>query len=74
MNDATLKQWTADELLAELRWRERSLAAKAAGTERSRAATAPAPGRAGELEKRSSAELAKLAQDCQRVIYGVSFG
>lgn len=71
MNDTILKQWTADELLAELRRRERSLAAKAAGTERSRAATAPAPGRAGELEKRSSAELAKLAQDRQRVIYGV---
>jgi hypothetical protein len=71
MNDSALKQWTADELLAELRRRERLAAAKEAGGDRSRAAQASAPGRSGELQDLSSAELAKLAQDRQRVIYGI---
>lgn len=66
-----MKDWTGDELLAELRRRERSNATKSADGERSRAAAAPPSGRARELHGLSTAELAKLAQDRQRVIYGV---
>src|SRR5262245_21524337 len=71
MDSSNLKQWTADELLAELRRRERVAATKGAGGERSRAAPAPAPGRLNELESLPTADVAKLAQDRQRVIYGV---
>jgi S1-C subfamily serine protease len=70
MKDASLKEWTADELLAELRRRERITAAKSAGGDRSRAAQA-SPGRSRELESVPTAELAKAAQDRQRVIYGI---
>jgi hypothetical protein len=71
MNDSALKEWTADELLAELRRRERMAAMKEAGKDRSRAAQVPAPGRSRELRSLSTEELAKRAQDRQRVIYGV---
>ena len=72
MNDSTLKEWTADELLAELRRREREVAARQAGEDRGRAAGgATSSGRSRELQGLSTAELAKLAQARQRVIYGV---
>jgi len=71
MNDSNLKEWTADELLGELRRRERLAAAKDIGGDRSRAVQATAPGRSAELQELSTAELAKLAQDRQRVIYGI---
>lgn len=71
MDDSSLKEWTADELLAELRRRERVTAAKG-GEEDSRNRTAPvsSPGRSRELENVPTSELAKAAQDRQRVIYG----
>jgi S1-C subfamily serine protease len=71
MNDASLKEWTADELLAELRRRERVTAAKSGEGDRSRAAQPSSPGRSRELKNVPTAELAKAAQDCQRVIYGM---
>jgi Trypsin-like peptidase domain len=71
MNDSTLKEWTADELLAELRRREREVAARQAGEDRGRAGVATSSGRSRELQGLSTAELAKLAQARQRVIYGV---
>jgi Trypsin-like peptidase domain len=70
MNDSSLKDWTADELLAELRRRERVTAAKRGEESRSRAAQASSPGRSGELQNVPTAELAKAAQNRQRVIYG----
>jgi hypothetical protein len=71
MKDSALKEWTAEELLAELRRRERMAADKTADSDRGRLAQAPGAGRAAELQNLSTAELAKLAQDRQRVIYGV---
>ena len=71
MNDSSLKEWTADELLAELRRRERVTAAKSVEGERSRAAKPSSPGRSRELQDIPTAELAKAAQDRQRVIYGI---
>lgn len=70
MNDSSLKEWTGDELLAELRRRERVTAAKSAEGDRSRAALASNPGRSRELQHVPTTELAKAAQDRQRVIYG----
>ncbi len=65
-----LKEWTADELVAELKRRERGEAAKAAGGARSLAA--PTRGARGqELAAIPTAELAQAAQNRQRVIYGV---
>jgi Trypsin-like peptidase domain len=69
MASADLKHWTADELLAELRRRERTTAAVAAG--KTTRALAQPPGRMGELQKLATGKLTKLAQARQRVIYGV---
>lgn len=69
MDQSHMKEWTADELLAELRRRERL--AGAGGGDRSRAIGTSPPGRSRELETVSTATLAKLAQDRQRVVYGV---
>lgn len=70
MADQNFKEWTAGELVAELRRRERSGdAAKGAGV---RARAMPRLGtRSHELRDVPSAELAKLAQDRQRAVYGV---
>jgi hypothetical protein len=68
---AQLKEWTADELLIELRRRERVATVKGAGGGRQRAARAAVPGRSRELERIATATLAKVARDRQRVIYGV---
>jgi hypothetical protein len=65
-----LKDWTADELVAELRRRERGASLRAAGG--ARAAAAPTRGaRSGDLAAVSTGELARAAKDRQRVIYGV---
>jgi hypothetical protein len=70
MADQYLKEWTADELVAELRRRERSREADTGARERGRAL--PRPGtRSHELQHVPTAELAKVAQDRQRAIYGV---
>lgn len=71
MDHSDLKQWTADELVAELRRRERVAATKEAGGNHARAVQRPAPGRLQELQAIPTGELAKLVQDRQRVIYGV---
>jgi Trypsin-like peptidase domain len=69
---ATKHDWTAEELVAELRHRERH--------GRSAGAPAGAPGAARsigvssrfrEMSELSSEELVRMAQDRQRVIYGV---
>jgi V8-like Glu-specific endopeptidase len=65
-----LKEWTADELVAELKRRERGDAAKAAGGARSVAAPTRG-GRGSDLATIPTSELARVAQDRQRVIYGV---
>jgi hypothetical protein len=70
MNDSALKGWTAEELLAELRHRERTVTAKGIGKERGVTHVVTA-GRSRDLRNLPTAELAKLAQDRQRVIYGV---
>jgi V8-like Glu-specific endopeptidase len=65
-----LKDWTADELLAELKRRQRGEAAKAAGGAR----RIPAPshgGRGRDLAMVPTPDLARAARDRQRVIYGV---
>jgi len=67
MHDSTLKEWTADELVAEVRRRERL----AVGwQERERAAPMPF-GRSRELMDIPTHQLTKLARDRQRAIYGV---
>lgn len=70
MDDTALKHWTGEELLAELRRREREAPASRSG-EREMAPTPRAAGRARELQHLSTAQVAKLAQDRQRLIYGV---
>jgi S1-C subfamily serine protease len=67
MEPPDLDGWTAEELLAELRRRERT--AGAGGT-RGRGA-AGAPGRLGDLRSVATADLARMVQDRQRVVYGV---
>jgi hypothetical protein len=70
MPDPNLKDWTADELVAELRLRERSADAEKKRGGPSRAV--PRPGtRSHELHHVPTADLAKLAQARQRAIYGV---
>lgn len=70
MADQDLKEWTADELVVELRRRERS--GEAGETTRKRGRALPRPGtRSHELQHVPTAELAKLAQARQRAIYGV---
>lgn len=70
MDPKHLKEWTADELLVELRRRERASAAgPAAGADR--LAAGPVPARVRDVRSLPTAELAKLVQDRQRVIYGV---
>jgi hypothetical protein len=70
MPDPNLKDWTADELVAELRLRERSADAEKKRGGSSRAV--PRPGtRSHELHHVPTADLAKLAQARQRAIYGV---
>ena len=70
MATAMFKDWTADELIAELKRRERGEAAKAAGGARS--GVAPTRGsRSQDLASMPTADLARAAQDRQRVIYGV---
>lgn len=65
-----LKDWTADELVAELRRRERGQAVKAVAGARS--AHAPTRGaRGSDLATISTGDLARAAKDRQRVIYGV---
>jgi S1-C subfamily serine protease len=71
MMNSRMKDWTGDELLAELRRRERSMAPGRAAGGRTRAAGAPPAGRARELQRLATPQLAKLAKDRQRVIYGV---
>ena len=65
-----LKEWTADELVAELRRRERGEAAKATGGPRALAAPTRG-GRGRDLAAIPTSEVALAAQDRQRVIYGV---
>ena len=68
MADKDLKEWTAGELVAELRRRERSGEASEGARERAM----PRPGtRSHELQHVPTAALATLAQDRQRAIYGV---
>lgn len=70
MATTTFKDWTADELIAELKRRERGEAAKAAGGARS--VVAPTRGsRSQDLSSMPTDDLARVAQDRQRVIYGV---
>jgi hypothetical protein len=70
MEPPDLKEWTADELLAELRRRERTAAGAATPGGRTRGA-APVPGRLGDLRAVASGDLARMVQDRQRVVYGV---
>jgi hypothetical protein len=66
MDDSRLKEWTSDELVAEIRRRERLATG---GQERQRAS--PPCGRSRELADIPTNQLTKLAQERQRVIYGV---
>ena len=62
------REWTAEQIIAELRHRERhGTAARAAGRQRDLGMTT----RFRDMSQLSSAELARMAQDRQRVIYGV---
>jgi hypothetical protein len=62
------RQWTAEEIVAELKHRERQgMAGELRGRERSVGVTA----RFRDMSDLSSAELARMAQDSQRVVYGV---
>jgi trypsin-like peptidase len=61
-----LKEWTADELVAELRRRERSEGANARGR-----AAPTRGGRGQDLASVPTPDLARLAQNRQRVIYGI---
>jgi hypothetical protein len=70
MEPPDLEAWTADELLAELRRRERGAAKAGAPGGRTRGA-ARAPGRLGDLQGVATGDLARAVQDRQRVVYGV---
>ena len=64
-----LKDWTADELVAELKRRERGGLGKAAGA---RSVATPTRGaRGSDLASVATSDLARTAKDRQRVIYGV---
>jgi S1-C subfamily serine protease len=66
---ADLKEWSADELVAELRRRQR---ARGAGGERALGrAERTLPGRSSELRHISNEELTRIARERQRVVYGV---
>lgn len=69
MNKTPMAEWSADELLGELRRRERVMATKRVGG--ARAVTPRAPGRSSELEGLPTRDLARLAKSRQRAIYGV---
>lgn len=69
MGRITLTDWTAEELLAELRRRERVTAKKGPGGTRS--AVRRAPGRLSELEQLPTRDLSRLVRSRQRAIYGV---
>jgi len=71
MNGGTLDGWTADELLAELRMRERAAAPGMRGAPRARALGARASVRARDVKTIPTAQLAKLVKGRQRVVYGV---
>ena len=62
-------EWTADELWAELRRRERSTGD--AGSERARRRTASVVLRRRDIRDLPTPELAGLLKDRQRVVYGV---
>jgi S1-C subfamily serine protease len=68
MDSADLKEWSADELVAELRRRQR---ARGAGGERAGGAERTLPGRSSELQHISNEELTRTARERQRVVYGV---
>ena len=70
MTNQVLKDWTADELVAELRHRERTGEADKAVRQRG-ASLARAGTRSHELADVPTDELAKVAQARQRAIYGV---
>src|SRR5687767_3063347 len=68
---STTREWTVEELVAELRRRERrSRSADERGGAGGTRSIAP-PSSLGDLDEVSTAELARMAQDRQRVIYGV---
>ena len=69
---STTQEWTVEELVAELKRRER-LGRSADGLEAAGGGgrSIAAPSRSGDLNKVSTAELARMAQDRQRVVYGV---
>jgi hypothetical protein len=68
MDAKEFQDWTPEELLAELRRRERS--APAAGGERG-GGVRPSPGHRRELAGLSTPELSTLVRARQRVVYGV---
>jgi hypothetical protein len=63
---ALSKDWTHDELLGELRRRERAAASK----DRSRGVATP-PGRSRNLANVPTSDLTRAVRDRQRVVYGV---
>src|SRR6266550_8655568 len=64
----TNPEWTADEIIAELKRRERhGTAARAVDKQRDIGMTT----RFSDMSQLSTAELARMAQDRQRVVYGV---
>jgi hypothetical protein len=64
----TNREWTADEIIAELKRRERhGTAARAIDKQRDIGMTL----RLRDMSQLSTAELARMAQDRQRVVYGV---
>ena len=69
---STIPEWTVEELVAELKRRERR-GRSAAGLEAAGggARSIAAPSRPGDLDRVSTAALARMAQDQQRVVYGV---
>ena len=64
------QEWTAEELIAELKRRERS-GKSASDLARAGARSIGVTSRFRDMSELSSAELARMAQDRQRVVYGV---
>src|SRR5260221_8667742 len=68
---ADTNDWTAEELVAELRHRERATVTAQQGAAGERSMARAAPLRSKDLSHLPTDELARMAKDKQRAIYGV---
>jgi hypothetical protein len=68
---SAIQEWTVEELVSELKRRERRGRSAELGPAGGGARSIASPSRTGDLDDVPTAELARMAQDRQRVVYGV---